>query len=109
MRCSCTQKRACWLYLYPYALYSRAQLPTSAVLWVSSSTWAAQDARLILTAPEPALAECLIPPSAALAYEAHVRSSEAGASAASWDLAAAQPRVCAQLVLPSGALPARVC
>ena len=53
----------------------------------------AQDARLILTAPEPALAECLIPPSAALAYEAHLRGSDAGASAASWDLAAAPPRV----------------
>ena len=59
----------------------------------SCMTGTAQDARLILTAPEPALAECLIPPSAALAYEAHMRSSDAGASAASWDLAAAQPRV----------------
>ena len=78
-----------------------------------SLTRIAQDARLILTAPEPALAECLIPPSAALAYEAHLRGSDAGASVASWDLAAPQPRVrarskpCAILLLTSLLWPLR--
>lgn len=53
-----------------------------------------QDARLILTAPEPALAECLIPPSAALLYEERGRgSSEAEPSAASWNPGAARPGV----------------
>lgn len=53
-----------------------------------------QDARLILTAPEPALAECLIPPSAALLYEERGRGSgEAEPSAASWDPGAARPGV----------------
>ena len=53
-----------------------------------------QDARLILTAPEPALAECLIPPSATLLYEERGRgSSEAEPSAASWDPGAARPGV----------------
>ncbi|KAK9819153.1 hypothetical protein WJX81_005678 [Elliptochloris bilobata] len=52
-----------------------------------------EDARLILTAPEPALAECLIPPSAALACEAHTRgSSEADVSASSWEGTTVLPR-----------------
>jgi len=46
----------------------------------------AQDARLILSPPQPALAECLIPPSAALAFEPRERGGDAGAGAAAWDL-----------------------
>ena len=75
------------------ATYSEVQTPSSCCAANLKLTRTAQDARLILTAPEPALAECLIPPSAALAYEAHMRSSDTGAAAASWDLAAAPPRV----------------
>lgn len=80
------------------AILLRFTPPHLAVVATLSLTRTAQDARLILTAPEPALAECLIPPSAALAYEAHLRSSDAGAAAAPWDLAAAPPRVCARLL-----------
>ena len=50
------------------------------------------DAQPILTAPTPALAECLIPPSVSNLYDDRGRSSPES-SAPSWDIGAGRPPV----------------